>query len=57
MLELAYWIGPHLGVWNPAQDPHWNLAQYRDRRTTGRNELNMRVLFGNGGHTHAWLCK
>jgi hypothetical protein len=42
MLELAYWIDPHLGVWNPAQDPHWNLAQYRDRRTTGRNEMNMR---------------
>jgi hypothetical protein len=36
-LEVAYWIGPHPGVWDQMIDQHYDLGQYRDRRTWARN--------------------
>ncbi|KAI8931692.1 hypothetical protein NX059_011339 [Plenodomus lindquistii] len=38
MLELAYWIGPTPGVWNPQLDTIYQLWRYRDLRTIGRRD-------------------
>jgi len=42
MLELAYWIGPRPGVYNPDMDANYALESYRDRREWGRDDPDQR---------------
>lgn len=68
MLELAYWIGPQVGVWNQQVEDNRNLWQYRDMRQAGRTHANLRdrwvvfhlhfdetrgVFYDYNGHTYA----
>jgi hypothetical protein len=68
LLELAYWIGPQPGVWNSQLDDDYHLADFRDRRTSGRTNVgerdrwvvfhfhfneNRNVFIDQGGHTYA----
>lgn len=36
MLEVAYWIGPNPGVWDPQIDQQYALPRYRDARPVAR---------------------